>query len=139
MSRKLKHYAHAVCGIQIYIVFCTKYRHPVFTQAMESRLKTLLEKLCTTQKCELLEIKADLEKRDHVHLLVEVAPDIAVSKLVNILKTISSRELRKEFAEHLKPYYWKPVFWKRGYCAVSAGGASLEVLKQYIESQGYDD
>lgn len=139
MARKLKHYAHAVCSLQVHIVFVTKYRHPVITEALESRLTAMIEKLCATQKCELIEAKADLEKKDHVHLLVEVAPDIAVSKLVNILKTITSREVRKEFAEHLKPYYWKPVFWKRGYCAVSAGGASLDVLKQYIESQGYDD
>jgi REP element-mobilizing transposase RayT len=46
---------------------------------------------------------------------------------------------RKEFRNFLKPYYWKPVFWKRGYGFVSAGGAPLKILKEYIENQGYDD
>jgi REP element-mobilizing transposase RayT len=42
-------------------------------------------------------------------------------------------------SDELKPYYWKPVFWKRGYCAVSGGGASLDVIKAYIQSQGKDN
>ena len=54
------------------------------------------------------------------------------------IKTITSREIRKEFAQQLKPYYWKPVLWKRGFGYTSAGGAPLTVLKQYIENQGYD-
>ncbi|MCJ2544122.1 transposase [Synechococcus bigranulatus str. 'Rupite'] len=48
-------------------------------------------------------------------MLVSTAPDVGISRLVNTLKTISSREIRKEFAEHLRSFYWKPVFGKRGY------------------------
>jgi len=139
MARKLKHYAHAVCSLQTHMVFVTKYRHPVITEAVEARLKTLLERLCTTKRCELLECKADLGAKDHIHLLIERHPMVAESELAETLKTITSREIRKEFREFLKPYYWKPVFWKRGYCAVSSGGTSLDVLRKYIENQGYDD
>ena len=109
------------------------------TEQMELRMLQLFQRICETQKCRLLECKADLGKKDHVHLLVDRAPDVPLSKLVNTLKTISSREMRKEFADHLRPFYWTPVFWKRGYGVVSAGGASLDVLKQYIEEQGYKD
>lgn len=136
MKTVLKSQAHSVYRIYIHIVFVTKYRHPVITPEVLERLKQLFSKLCLSQKSELTECNSEA---DHVHLLVDMAPDIAVSKLVNILKTISSREIRKEFASYLKPYYWKPVFWKRGYCAVSAGGAPLTVVKQYIENQGRDD
>jgi len=73
---------------------------------------------------------------DHVHLLVDATPNIQPSRLVNTLKTISSREIRKEFAEELRQHYWKPVLWSRAYCIVSAGGAPLSILKQYIEGQG---
>ena len=135
---KLKPHVHSFGFNVVHIVFVTKYRHPVITEAMETRLKEIIEKLCKTQDCELLECKADLGKRDHVHLLIDVAPKISLSKLVNILKTITSREIRKEFAEELKPYYWKPVLWKRGFGYTSAGGAPLSVLKQYIENQGDD-
>lgn len=136
---KLKPYGHCFGVLNVHIVFVTKYRHPVITAEIESRLQSMMTKLCETQKCALLECKADLGRNDHIHLLVEMAPDIALSKLVNILKTITSREIRKEFRDFLKPHYWKPVFWKRGYGFVSAGGAPLKILKEYIENQGYDD
>lgn len=64
-----------------------------------------------------------------------MAPDIAVSKLVNILKIISSREIRKEYATHVNQFYWKPVFWTKAYCAITSAGAPLEVLKNYIQNQ----
>ncbi len=139
MARSLKHYAHAVCSLQSHMVFVTKYRHPVITAEIEARLKAMLTKLCEAKRCELLECKADLGTQDHIHLLIERHPTVAEAQLAETLKTITSREIRKEFKEFLKPYYWKPVFWKRGYCAVSSGGASLDVLKRYIEQQGYND
>ncbi len=99
----------------------------------------MMAKLCETQGCILMECKADLGTKDHIHLLVEMPPKLVLSDLVNILKTITSREIRKEFRAFLKPYYWRPFFWKRGYGFVAAGGASLEILKEYIENQGYED
>ena len=123
----------------IHIVFVTKYRNEVIDEPIESRLREIYARLCTTQDSELLQCKADLGKRDHIHLLVDLAPRISLGKLCNILKTISSREIRKEFATELKPYYWKPVFWKQGYGYTSAGGAAIDVLIRYIQNQGYDD
>ncbi|MGK7951707.1 MAG: IS200/IS605 family transposase [Xenococcaceae cyanobacterium] len=134
---KLKPHIHSFGFNLVHIVFVTKYRHPVINEAIEARLRELIGKLCQTQDCELLECKADLGTKDHIHLLIDVAPKISLSKLCNILKTITSREIRKEFADFLKPYYWKPVFWKRGFGYTSAGGAPLTVLRQYIENQGY--
>ena len=139
MARGLKHYAHSVCSLQSHMVFVTKYRHPVITTEIEVRLKAMLTRLCEAKRCSLLECKADLGTKDHIHLLIERHPTVAEAQLAETLKTITSREIRKEFREFLKPYYWKPVFWKRGYCAVSSGGASLDVLKKYIEQQGYND
>ena len=136
---KLKPHNHSFGYNVVHIVFVTKYRHRVMSEAMESRLEQIFSRLCKTQDCELLECKADLGKKDHIHLLVDLAPKIALSKLCNILKTISSREIRKEFATELKPYYWKPFFWKRGYGYTSSGGAPIEILKKYIENQGYED
>ena len=136
---KLKPHNHSFGYNIIHIVFVTKYRHKVMSEPIETRLKQMFLKLCKTQDCELLECKADLGKKDHIHLLIDLAPKISLSKLCNILKTISSREIRKEFAAELRPYYWKPVFWKRGYGYTSSGGAPIEILKKYIENQGYED
>jgi putative transposase len=72
---------------------------------------------------------------DHIHLLLNAHPALDLSKLINSMKTVSSRLIRKEFATHLKKYYWKPVFWTRAYCLLTCGGAPLEIIKQYIEKQ----
>jgi len=72
---------------------------------------------------------------DHVHLLVSYPPDVAISKLVNNLKTVSSRLIRKEFSEYVNSFYQKPVFWTGAYFVASTGGATLEQIKAYVESQ----
>ena len=91
---KLKPHIHSFGFNLVHIVFVTKYRHPVINEAIEARLRELIGKLCQTQDCELLECKADLGTKDHIHLLIDVAPKISLSKLCNILKTITSREIR---------------------------------------------
>lgn len=99
---------------------------------MMPRLKEILQNVCEKQKTELKEFNGEA---DHVHLLVSIAPDVQISQLVASLKSASSRIIRTEFAEHLKKYYSLPVFWHDAYCAVSCGGAPLEIVKQYILNQ----
>ena len=72
---------------------------------------------------------------DHIHILFESNPQTDLSKLVNNFKTVSSRMLRKEFSEHLGKIYQKPYLWANSYCILSVGGASIEVIKHYIENQ----
>ena len=72
---------------------------------------------------------------DHLHVLFDAPPQVQLSKLVNNLKTVSSRLIRKEFSEQLKPYYWKPYFWSNSYLILSTGGATIDVVKKYIENQ----
>lgn len=136
---KLRKFAHTVALIKVHVVFMTKYRHGVIHGDVEKEVIRICSRICQKNDCILEDAKADLGKSDHIHLLIDFAPKMSVSKLVNTMKTVTSRELRKHYAEELRPYYWKPVFWKRGFSAVSAGGAPLAVLKQYIEEQGYDD
>jgi putative transposase len=73
---------------------------------------------------------------DHVQLLLETHPKIDLSKLVNNLKTVSSRLIRRDFPREIRKVYRKPVFWHRSYCILSCGGAPISVLRQYIENQG---
>ena len=105
----------------------------VLTPAMIDRLRDLFGKVCVSAGCVLVEMNGE---PDHVHLLVNTNPNVTPSRQVNTLKTISSREIRREFARELTTYYSKPVLWHRAYCILSAGGAPLEILKQYIQTQG---
>lgn len=72
---------------------------------------------------------------DHVHLLIELPPTVALADFVNALKTGTSRRLRSVHEQHLSGFYSRPVLWSRSYCVLSCGGAPLEVIKQYIQQQ----
>ncbi len=122
-----------VCRLSVHIVFVTKYRRKVITKEILDDLEKIFTRLCKNQKCQLTDFNAE---SDHCHLLVELYPDVAPSKLVNTLKTVSSRLIRRDYKKHLEKFYHqKPVLWTGAYCIISTGGAPLEIIKKYIESQ----
>ena len=131
MKQHKSHY-HCVYNLKYHLVLVTKYRKKCFTKAMLVRLEEILRTLCDKWEVELVEFGGE---SDHIHIMLDMHPNIMPSKLVNNLKTVSSRLMRKEFSEHLAKFYWKPVMWSRAYCLISAGGAPIEVLKQYIQNQ----
>ncbi|AFZ12106.1 transposase IS200-family protein [Crinalium epipsammum PCC 9333] len=131
MPTNLNSYRHYVYRINLHIVVVTKYRRKVITSEILTRMEEIFSRICLGQKSKLIEFGGE---SDHVHLLIDIYPDVAPSKLVNSLKTVSSRLIRKEFAEHINKFYWKPVFWTGAYCVISAGGAPLEILKSYIQN-----
>ncbi len=65
-------------------------------------------------------------------------PKLAVSKLVNSLKGVSSRLLRKHLP-NVSKHYWKNVLWSPSYFAASCGGAPIDMVKQYIQQQASPD
>lgn len=88
-------------------------------------------KVCADFEAQLIEMDGE---DDHVHLLVEYPPKVAVSNLVNSLKGVSSRLLRKERPD-IQMRYWKGVLWSPSYFASSCGGAPISIVRQYIEQQ----
>ena len=122
--------AHSVYDLKYHIVWVTKYRYPVLHGEIGLRVRELIRQSCTEMNVYIL--RGHVSK-DHVHLLVSVPPDIAVSKLVQKLKGRSSRKLLQEFGE-LSRRYWGRHLWARGYFAVSTGNVTDEVIRQYIAS-----
>lgn len=131
-SNNYRSHWHCVYNLKYHLVLVTKYRRKCFTAAILDRLNIICREQCENWGAELLEFGGEA---DHVHLLLEMHPNIMPSKFVNSLKTVTSRLIRKEFSEHLARFYWKPVLWTRAYCLISAGGAPLSVLKEYIQKQ----
>lgn len=123
---------HCVYRLDVHLVFVTKYRRRCLTAAILERFNEIAA--ATTEKwgSELREMNGEA---DHVHMLLGLTPTMQPSRFINNLKTVTSRLLRKEFAQHFAQYYRKPVLWSRSYCLVSCGGAPLDVVKQYIENQ----
>ncbi|MFF5344350.1 IS200/IS605 family transposase [Streptomyces althioticus] len=123
---------HCVFRMHVHLVFVTKYRHKVFADRHLMRCEEIMRAVCEDFEAELVEFNGE---NNHVHLLVNFPPKVAVSKLVNSLKGVSSRRLRQEFPD-LVPHYWRAQrLWSGSYFAGSVGGAPLSIVKQYIEQQ----
>lgn len=132
----MKSHYHCIYKLTYHLVLVTKYRRKCFTNQILNRLEEIVRKNCSDWEVELIEFNGE---EDHVHLLLEMHPNIMPSKFINNLKTVSSRMIRKEFAEHLTKYYWKPVLWTRAYCLLTTGGATIDTIRQYIENQNRPD
>jgi putative transposase len=114
------------------LVFVTKYRHAVFADRHLVRLEEIMRDVCGDFEAELAEFNGE---GSHVHLLVNFPPKVALSKLVNSLKGVSSRRMRQEFPD-LRRHYWRTNrLWSGSYFAGSVGGAPINVLRRYIEQQ----
>jgi len=131
-SRHYKSHWNCVYNLKYHLVLVTKYRHKCFNAEILLRLKELCTEQAAHWEIELIEFGGE---EDHIHLLLDMHPNIMPSRFVGSLKNVTSRLIRKEFAEHMSQFYWKPVLWTRAYCLVTAGGAPLEILKHYIQTQ----
>ncbi len=123
---------HCVFAIHAHLVFVTKYRRGVFRQEHLDSLHRILADVCKDFDAELIEFNGE---RDHVHLLINYPPKVALSALVNSLKGVSSRLLRKEFGDFHPWLKRRGVLWSPSYFAASCGGTPIEILRQYIEQQ----
>lgn len=118
--------------MHVHLVFVTKYRRGVFTKAILDDLKDIFAKVCADFEAELVECDGE---DDHVHLLVNYPPKVAVSMLVNSLKGVSSRLVRKRNYPGVRRKLWGGALWSPSYFAGSCGGAPISIIRQYIEQQ----
>jgi len=132
MSNDCIHKAREFQASSVILVLTTKYRRKVLNDAMLTRLGEIFTALMEKWDGKLIEFNGE---RDHVHLLLQYTPQTEPSKLINNLKTVSSRYLRKEFTEEVNRVYWKDVLWTNGYFVASCGGVTVEQLKKYIDEQ----
>jgi putative transposase len=123
---------HCVFVLHAHLVFVTKFQHKVFSDRHLTRLEEIMRAVCADFETELAEFNGE---NNHVHLLVNHPPKVALSKLVNSLKGVSSRRMRQEFPDLVRHYYRANRLWSGSYFAGSVGGAPLSVLRQYIEQQ----
>jgi len=130
-DNEIRHGRHCVFKMHVHLVFVAKYRRKVFDGDAIDRMRRMFGKVCEDMEASLIEMDGE---DNHVHLLVEYPPKLAVSVLVNSLKGVSSRLLRKERPD-LRKRYWKNVLWSPSYFASSCGGAPISIIKQYIEQQ----
>lgn len=125
-----------VFALHVHLVFVTKYRHGVLNDAMLTRCEEVMRAVCDDFGAALAEFNGE---DDHVHLLVEYPPKVAVSALVNSLKGVSARRLRQDFTGRVNRASMRGHFWSPSYFAASCGGAPLSIIRQYVEQQRRPD
>lgn len=123
---------HCSFIMHVHLVFVAKYRRNIFDQDAIEKLRGYFTSVCIDFDVELVEMDGE---RDHVHLLINYPPKLAVSSLVNSLKGVSSRLLRRDRPDIAERYYYKGALWTPSYFASSCGGAPISIIRQYIEQQ----
>lgn len=131
-TMELEKHGHAVFSISYHLVLVTRYRRKVITQTVNERLKQIFEQVGKAHGVSIKEWNTD---RDHVQVLLSAMPKTCMSKFVNAYKSASSRLIKKEFPQ-VQSLLWKEYFWSQSFYLATVGGATLEVVKKYIENQG---
>ena len=127
-----RHGRHYVFLMHVHLVFVTKYRREVFTKEILDDLRPIFASVCKDFESELVEFDGE---GDHVRLLVNYPTKVSVSDLVNSLKGVSSRMIRKKNYPSIRKKLWGGALWSPSYFAGSCGGAPIAVIRQYIEQQ----
>jgi len=128
---KLDNNKHSVFLLNYHLILVIKYRKKIINYDISERAKEIFEYIGEKYKITVDEWNYDL---DHIHVLFKSHPKSELSKFINAYKSASSRLIKKEFPD-IKNSLWKENFWSQSYCLLTTGGAPIEIVKRYIESQ----
>jgi putative transposase len=126
--------AHTKHRLQYHLVWIPKYRKRVLFGKVAIRLKRMLYEAAHVNRWFIRELNI---QQDHVHMLLQLTPNISVARAVQHLKGGTSFKLRKEFPE-LEEFLWGDSFWADGYFAESVGSVQEEIIRKYIREQQKD-
>jgi len=120
---------NVVYSCRYHVVFCPKYRRPVLVDGVDERFRQIARQVADELSFEIIEMEV---MPDHVHMLLEVDPQLGIHRAVKRLKGRTSHDLRGEF-----PWLRKrlPSLWTSSYFVSTVGGAPLAAVRRYIESQ----
>ena len=130
-----RHSAHAVYDIKYHVIWVTKYRYKILRGRVAERARELIRQICHAR--EVVIVRGAISP-DHIHMLLSVPPNLAPAKVVQYIKGRSSRLLQMEFPE-LGKRYWGQHLWARGYFCATVGAVDEATIKEYIESQKWED
>ncbi|MBU5675867.1 IS200/IS605 family transposase [Alkaliphilus sp. MSJ-5] len=122
---------HSVFLLNYHLVLVIKYRRKAINNVISNRLKEIFEHISPKYNITLEEWNHD---NDHVHLLFKAQPNTEISKFIKAYKSASSRLIKKEFPL-IRNQLWQEHFWSRSYCLLTTGGATIDVVRKYIENQ----
>lgn len=123
---------HSVFKLYYHLILVIKYRRKVIDDNISDTLKKYFLNIEDDFQIKLEEWNHDI---DHIHILFTAEPTTNISKFINAYKSASSRMIKKAYPE-IKDKLWEEAFWSKSYCLLTSGGATIEVIREYIKSQG---
>lgn len=123
---------HSVFLMYYHLVLVVKYRRQVIDKDISHRLREIFENIAPNYNITVMEWNDD---KDHIHILFKGHPNSELTKFINAYKSASSRLIKKEYPQ-IRSKLWKEYFWSKSFCLLTAGGITIDVIKQYIEKQG---
>lgn len=132
MSIELRKNRYSVSKLLVHLVFVVKYRHAIISDAVWKSLSYGFDISARRIGVKIIECNYD---KDYVHVVIEYPPKISVSEIANALKGYSSFVARRDCKEELRKKLWGGAFWSPSFFAASCGGAPIEVLKLYVQTQ----
>ena len=123
---------HSVFLLHYHLVLVVKYRRNVLNDAISQRLREIFEYIAPNYNVSVQQWNHDV---DHIHVLFKAHPNTELSKFINAYKSASSRLIKKEYPE-LRKALWKEMFWSRSFCLLTTGGVTIDIIHNYIETQG---
>ena len=129
------HKSHNVTVLLYHLVFPAKYRRAVIDADVDQALKAVCLDIETCYEIKFLEIGTD---KDHVHFLVQSVPMYSVKKIVQVIKSITAREVFRR-CPHVKKQLWGGEFWSDRYFASTVGKHGDEAkIGGYVRKQGLE-
>lgn len=132
----IKRTKHAVYDLKYHLVWIPKYRKKVFEKEIAEYTKGVFEKIA-----EEYEFSIDTMEvmEDHVHVFIEAPPRYAPAQVVQIMKSISAREVFRRYPE-LRKQLWAGELWDDGYFVRSVGDkVTADIIRRYIEYQTHEE
>ena len=123
---------HSVFLLHYHLVLVVKYRRNVLNDAISQRLREIFEYIAPNYNVSVQQWNHDV---DHIRVLFKAHPNTELSKFINAYKSASSRLIKKEYPE-LRKALWKEMFWSRSFCLLTTGGVTIDIIRNYIETQG---
>jgi putative transposase len=127
----LRRSSHAVYDTAYHLVWCPKYRKKIFEdKEIRERAKQLIQEISEEYGMEIEEMEV---AKDHVHILISFHPKYSIGQVVRMIKSISERELFREFPR-IKKRLWAGELWEDGYFARTVGDRmTRQIIDKYIK------
>ena len=127
---------HAIYDLKYHLVWIPKYRKHILDKEVSDYIKAIIDMIAEEYG---FRIDTMGVMEDHIHVFVEVPPRYSPARVVQVMKSISAREVFSKFPD-LRKQLWAGELWNDGYFVRSVGDkVTADIIRKYIEYQTHDD